>query len=82
MPEQAMILRAFVASPGDVADERAVLDEVVGELNATWNRTLGIRIELVAWETHTYPSAGTRLQQTVSEQIGSDYDILDRKSVV
>jgi hypothetical protein len=75
MPEQATILRAFVASPRDVGDERAVVDEVIGELNATWNRTLGIRIELVAWETHSYPSAGTRVQQTLSEQIGTDYDI-------
>lgn len=75
MTDFATVLRAFVASPGDVLDERAVLDEVVTELNVAWGNTIGVRIELVKWETHTYPSAGERVQQTITEQIGSDYDI-------
>jgi hypothetical protein len=75
MPEQAIILRVFVASPTDVGDERTAVDEVVAELNATWNRRIGIRLEVLKWETHSFPSAGTRPQETVLRQIGTDYDI-------
>ncbi len=33
--ESVTVLRVFVSSPGDVADERAVMDEVVATINDT-----------------------------------------------
>ena len=68
------IIRIFVASPGDVTAERAILGDVVNEVN----QTLGIlghntEIRLLRWETHTFPAAG-RPQQKVFDQIG-DYDV-------
>lgn len=44
---QEHVLTIFVASPGDVSDERTILEEVISELNITWSRDLGIRLDLV-----------------------------------
>jgi hypothetical protein len=75
MSAQQTVLRAFVASPSDVAEERSVLEEVVREFNITWSQNFGIRIELLRWETHTFPSSGKSAQAVINEQIGDDYDL-------
>ncbi len=75
MPRQETILTVFVASPSDVDEERNRLEEVIRELNITWARELGVRLELVRWETHAYPSFGADAQDVVNEQIPDDYDL-------
>jgi hypothetical protein len=65
MATQQTVVTAFVASPGDVSEERAVLQEVVSELNVTWSKTLGVRLELLRWETHTFPSVGAYPQAVI-----------------
>ena len=69
-------IRIFVASPGDVQEERNALSEVIGELTFTLAALMperGAVLELVKWETHTHPALG-RPQGQIKEQIGS-YDI-------
>jgi hypothetical protein len=76
MATQGTRIRIFVASPGDVQEERKSLSEVINELNFTLAALMpekGTVLELVKWETHAYPSAG-RPQGKINEQIGS-YDI-------
>jgi hypothetical protein len=75
MPRQEHILSVFVASPSDVAAERARLEEVITELNLSWSRTLSIRLDLLRWETHGYPGFGTDAQDVINTQVPSDYDI-------
>lgn len=75
MPRTETILRVFVASPSDLAEERETLESVIRELNNTWSNTLGIRLELVSWETHTYPAFGDDAQAVINDQIADDYDI-------
>lgn len=75
MPRTATILRVFVASPEDVAEERSCLEDVVKELNLTWSKNLGIELDLIKMETHTYPAIGTDPQDVINKQIGDDYDI-------
>ena len=75
MPRQEQILSVFVASPSDVGNEREKLEEVIRELNNTWSRELGIRLELVRWETHAYPGMGTDAQDVINQQIPDDYDL-------
>ena len=58
MPRQEHVLTVFVASPSDVGDERTKLEEVIRELNETWSRELGVRLDLVRWETHAFPGMG------------------------
>ena len=75
MPRQETILSVFVASPGDVDEERNRLEEVIRDLNTGWARELAIRLELVRWETHAYPSFGEDPQAVINEQIPDDYDL-------
>jgi len=75
MPRQETILSVFVASPGDVDEERNRLEEVIRDLNTAWARELAIRLELVRWETHAYPSFGEDPQAVINEQIPDDYDL-------
>jgi hypothetical protein len=75
MARQEHVLTVFVASPGDVDSERDKLEDVIRELNVTWSRELGVRLDLVRWETHAYPSIGVDAQDVINEQIPEDYDI-------
>jgi Domain of unknown function (DUF4062) len=68
-------LSVFVASPGDVADERVRLEEVIRELNVTWSNQLGIQLDLIRWETHAFPGFGDDPQDVINEQIPNDYDL-------
>lgn len=75
MPRQTHIFQIFVASPSDVADERAILESVVNQLNQVWSSTLGITFELLKWETSVHPSFSSDPQEAINEQIASDYDV-------
>lgn len=75
MPRQEQVLSVFVASPSDVGDEREKLEEVIRELNFTWSRELGIRLDLIRWETHAYPGMGIDAQNVINQQIPDDYDL-------
>lgn len=75
MARQETILTVFVASPSDVDEERNRLEEVIRELNIAWARELGIRLDLVRWETHAYPSFGEDPQAVINAQIPDDFDL-------
>lgn len=75
MPRQEHVLTVFAASPSDVGDERTILEEIIREQNVMWGRDLGIRLDLVRWETHAYPGVGVDAQAVINEQIPNDYDI-------
>lgn len=75
MPKTETILQVFVASPGDVTEERGVLEEIIRELNITWADTFGIRLNLFRWETHAAPGFGDDAQDVINEQIPVSYDI-------
>jgi hypothetical protein len=68
MPETVSVIRVFVSSPGDVAEERAVLDEVVAAINRTDGRRQGFRLELFKWEEAVTPRIGPKPQQVIDEQ--------------
>lgn len=76
MPKNETILRVFVASPSDVVEERQSLEDIVRELNLTWSKQLGVRLDLVKWETHAFPGVGMEPQAVINDQINDDYDIL------
>lgn len=57
----------FLASPGDVSDERRVVREVVVELNRTLAREANWEVELLGWED-TLPAA-RRPQALINEDV-------------
>jgi hypothetical protein len=75
MPRKEQVFSVFVASPGDVQEERERLEEIIKELNVSWSRELGIRLDLVRWETHAYPGLAEDPQAVINEQIPQDFDL-------
>ena len=75
MPEQFTNLKVFVASPSDVSEERKLLEQVVIELNKLIGTRLKYRLELIKWESDTYPGLGDDAQDVINKQIGDDYDV-------
>ena len=71
MPESVQLFRVFVASPGDVTEEREHLVGVVAELNRTIGAKESARLELVRWETDALPGVGADAQDVINRQFES-----------
>jgi hypothetical protein len=67
MSESRTIIRVFLASPGDLADERQAAKEAVDEVNATTAKPRGYQIDLYGWED-TISAAG-RPQAIINEEL-------------
>jgi len=68
-------IRIFLASPGDVSDERQIVSEAIEDLQLTLGKSRNVHLELVKWETHSYPDIGDYSQDVINNQIGS-YSVL------
>lgn len=75
MPRQEIILQVFVGSPSDVVEEREILESIVAELNKSWSKNLGLRLELIRWETDVQPGFGVDPQDVINRQVSDDYDV-------
>jgi hypothetical protein len=75
MARSEEVLSIFLASPGDVSDERVSLVEVVADWNRAWSRNLGVRLELLRWEDDAYPDIGDDAQSVINRQIPADWDL-------
>ncbi len=73
-PEIRRVIRVFVSSPGDVTQERELLDEVAAALNESEGPAHGVTIELFKWEDDVVPQIGPKPQQVVDAQTPR-YDI-------
>jgi hypothetical protein len=69
------LIRVFVSSPGDVVEERRVLDEVIERINRTDGDRMKMRLEFFKWETGVAPQIGPKPQDVVDRQTPSQYDI-------
>jgi len=50
MTDTRKIIRVFLASPGDLQDERRTAKAVVEEFNKLWADAMGYHVELIGWE--------------------------------
>lgn len=75
MARTETVLSIFLASPGDVTEERNRLEDAVTEWNRTWARDMGVRLELLRWENDAFPDAGIDAQEVINRQIPQDYDL-------
>lgn len=73
MAGQPKLYQVFLASPGDVKEERELAADAIEELNITHGPLGNYRLELLRWETHAAPNAG-RPQQVINDLIDA-YDI-------
>jgi hypothetical protein len=62
MSYQATIHKVMIASPSDVAAERSIIREVLGEWNVVNADARKVVLLPIGWETHTSPAMGDRPQ--------------------
>lgn len=74
MARNEIVLSIFLASPGDLSDERERTKEVVQRWNRAWSRHLGVRLELLRWEDDAYPDVGEDGQDVINRQVATDWD--------
>lgn len=67
MHSQLRALNLFLASPGDLAEERRIARSVIDELNSSIGRPLGWRVELYGWEDS--PIGAVRPQSQINEEV-------------
>ena len=73
--ETVRIIRVFVSSPSDVAEERKVLDEVIARINRTYGQARQALLEAWKWETDVVPQIGPKAQAVVDKQMPTHYDV-------
>lgn len=67
MTDSRKIVKVFIASPGDLADERKAAKEVVNEFNELLAEEFSYQVELVGWEDTV--SVFGRPQETINREI-------------
>lgn len=74
MPRTVVTYKVFLASPGDVKEERGIVKKVIETYNQIHSCD-NIKLELLCWEDNTHPSFGDYPQNVINSQIGDDYDV-------
>lgn len=74
MPRTVVTYKVFLASPGDVKEERTIVKKAIDTYNQIHSCD-NIKLELLCWEDSTHPSFGDYPQDVVNSQIGDDYDV-------
>jgi hypothetical protein len=70
-------IRVFLASPGDVSDEREAARIVFENINHTLGDDKQVQFKVVGWDTDSIPAYGSDAQDLINKQIGAmeDYDL-------
>lgn len=77
MRKQVELISIFLASPGDVAEERQLARHVIEEINRTTGRERNFRLEVIGWDTDSFATYGGDGQSLINDQIGQmeDHDL-------
>ncbi len=68
-------IKCFIASPGDVSEERDACEKVFEDINSSLGKILSFRLSSLRWEKDIYPSVGEYGQQVINEQMDDKYDL-------
>ncbi|MCH7859724.1 MAG: DUF4062 domain-containing protein [Candidatus Marinimicrobia bacterium] len=75
MPPTVSVIRVFISSPSDVADERATVSEIIEEINKIGQKEKTIILQAVLWETDVHPAFSSDSQEVINEQVSDEYEI-------
>ncbi len=76
MPFNARVVKVMIASPGDVANERQRVREVLAEWNNIHAEDRKLVLMPIGWETHSTPTMGDRPQAIINKQVLANCDLL------
>ncbi|MEZ5536863.1 MAG: DUF4062 domain-containing protein [Thiolinea sp.] len=70
------VFNVMIASPGDVASERAIIRDVIYEWNAVHSESREVVLLPIGWESHSSPEMGGSPQEIINNQILHKCDLL------
>lgn len=76
MAYTATVIPVMLASPGDVAEERRIIREVIHEWNDINSAFSKVMLIPIGWESHTSPELGMRPQELINQRLLIDCDLL------
>lgn len=76
MSYAATTFNVMIASPGDVASERAIVRDVVYEWNAVHSSVRKLVLLPIGWESHSSPEMGATAQDIINNQVLAKCDLL------
>ena len=68
-------IKVFLASPMDLARERAQFQKVIADINENEAKLYGAEFVLLCWENNTRPGLNEDAQAVVNRQLRGDYDV-------
>jgi hypothetical protein len=68
------LIRIFVSSPGDVAEERKVIEEAIDQVNRVMGEANQVHLDAFKWDDNIVPQIGPEPQSVVDDQT-PPYDI-------
>ncbi|MBS1660708.1 MAG: DUF4062 domain-containing protein [Bacteroidetes bacterium] len=76
MSYSATVYQVFIASPGDLTEERAIARQVILDWNNINSESRHIILQPIGWEQNAFPSMGDRPQAIINQQLLDSADIL------
>lgn len=76
MANPVTLLRVFLAAPGDIQEELAVVFDAINDWNDLHGPAHSAILKLVRWKTDCAPAAGDRPQAIINQQALDSSDIL------
>lgn len=68
MVKNIKLIKCFIASPSDVADERSHVKKIIETLNPVFMER-GLRVEPIMWENNAIPAIGGDAQEIINAQL-------------
>lgn len=76
MAYKATVVPIMIASPGDVAEERDVIRNVIHDWNDVNAQRSKVMLAAVGWDSHASPELGARPQELINKRVLADCDLL------
>jgi hypothetical protein len=76
MTYDARVVEVMIASPGEVADERRMVRDILASWNNLHARERRVVLLPVSWETHSSPDLSGRAQQIINDRVLSGSDLV------
>lgn len=69
------VIKCFIASPSDTAEEREICEKVFEEINAGIGIPYNFILQSIRWEKDVHPGIGEDGQDVINKQIEDKYDL-------
>ncbi len=76
MSYRANVFEVMIASPGDVPEERNIIQSTLLNWNSEHSRANGLVLQPVMWETHAAPDLAGRAQELINKRTLNFCDLL------